>query len=66
MCFNFFRKRKEESLKRAKKLKKEKVPTLKDIRSESKGLKEEEAKLKKIFVQLQKTKKDKSKRRKKK
>ena len=56
MCFNLFKKRKEEALKKAKKLEKKKLPSVKDIKSENKELEKEEAKLRKVFRKLKKVK----------
>ncbi len=54
MCFNFFKRRKEEALKKAKQLEKEKIPSEKDIKSEDKKLDKKEKKLKKLFKKMDK------------
>jgi len=55
MCFTFKR-RKEEALKKAKKLEKKKLPTMEEIKSEDKELDRKEAKLRKVFRKLKKIK----------
>lgn len=56
MCFNIFKRKKEAALKKAKKLGKKKIPSLKDIKEEDKNLTEKEVKVKKLFKKLKKIK----------